>query len=397
MFNIRMSKFRYGVNKNFLYASATLIGTIVGAGMFGLPYVVARSGFLIGAVFLLVLTGVTLLIHLIYGEIVCRTKEKHRLVGYAEHYLGKWGKRIATFSILIGFYGSLLVYIIISGEFLATIFSSFLGGSPFVYSLVFVAIGAFAVFKDMALIKRMELGMSLFLILIVFLIFFSGLPHIDISNFKNIDFKYFFLPYGVIFWALAGGAAIPEIREILETDLPAGKAGGKKYKKTIILGTIIPAILYFLFMLTVVGISGQATSVEAIKGLIGFLGEGIIILGAILGLLAVITSYFVIGLYLKKVFWYDYKINKTLSWFLVCFIPLIGFLLGLREFIPIVGFLGVIFGAIEGTVLVLTYLKAKKSGDREPEYSLNIPSVIIYSLIVLFILGFIYQIIYFVK
>jgi len=127
------------------------------------------------------------------------------------------------------------------------------------------------------------------------------------------------------------------------------------------------------------------------------LGEGIIILGAILGLLAVITSYFVIGLYLKKVFWYDYKINKTLSWFLVCFIPLIGFLLGLREFIPIVGFLGVIFGAIEGTVLVLTYLKAKKSGDREPEYSLNIPSVIIYSLIVLFILGFIYQIIYFVK
>jgi len=39
------------MNKNFLYASATLIGTIVGAGMFGLPYVVARSGFLIGAVF----------------------------------------------------------------------------------------------------------------------------------------------------------------------------------------------------------------------------------------------------------------------------------------------------------------------------------------------------------
>jgi len=378
------------MNKNFLYASAILIGTIVGAGMFGLPYVVARSGFLIGAIFLLVLTGVTLLIHLIYGEIVCRTTEKHRLVGYAEHYLGKWGKRIATFSILIGLYGSLLVYIIISGEFLSTIFSPFLGGSPFIYSLVFLVIGAFAVFKDLALVKKMELGMSLLLISIVVLIFFSGLPHLDISNFKNIDLKYFFLPYGVIFWALAGGAAIPEIREILEAD-------GKKYKKTIILGTIIPAILYFLFMLTVVGISGQATSPEAIKGLTGFLGEGIIILGAVLGFLAVITSYFVIGLYLKKVFWYDYKINRTLSWFLVCFIPLVGFLLGLRAFIPIISFLGVIFGAIEGTVLVLTYLKAKKLGDREPEYSLKIPNIIIYSLIALFVLGFIYQIIYFVK
>jgi tyrosine-specific transport protein len=378
------------MNKNFLYASATLIGTIVGAGMFGLPYVVAQSGFLIGAVFLLVLTGVTLLIHLIYGEIVCRTTEKHRLVGYAEHYLGKWGKRIATFSILIGFYGSLLVYLIISGEFLSTIFSPLFGGSPFIYSLVFVAIGAFAVFKDVVLIKKIELGMSFFMILIIFLIFFSGLPHLDVSNFKNIDLKYFFLPYGVVFWALAGGAAIPEIREILETD-------GKKYKNTIILGTIIPAILYFLFLLTVVGISGQATSPEAIKGLVGFLGEGIVIVGAVLGLLAVITSYLVIGLYLKKVFWYDYKINKNLSWFLVCLIPLAGFLLGLRAFIPLMSFLGVILGAIEGTVLVLTYIKAKKSGDREPEYGLKIPNIVIYSLIALFILGFIYEIIYFVK
>lgn len=385
------------MNKNFLYASATLIGTIVGAGMFGLPYVVAQSGFLIGAIFLLVLTGVTLLIHLIYGEIVSRTTEKHRLVGYAEHYLGKYGKRIATFSILIGFYGSLLVYLIISGEFLSTIFSPFFGGSPFIYSLVFVAIGAFAVFKDLVLIKKIELGMSFLLILIIFLIFFSGLPHLDISNFKNIDLKYFFLPYGVILWALAGGAAIPEIKEILEADLPRQQAGGKKYKKTIILGTIIPAILYFLFLLTVVGISGQATSPEAIKGLVGFLGEGIIILGAVFGLLAVITSYFVIALYLKKVFWYDYKINKNLSWFLVCLIPLAGFLLGLREFIPLMSFLGVIFGAIEGTVLILTYLKAKESGDREPEYSLKISNIVAYSLIALFILGFIYEIIYFIK
>jgi multisubunit Na+/H+ antiporter MnhB subunit len=127
------------------------------------------------------------------------------------------------------------------------------------------------------------------------------------------------------------------------------------------------------------------------------LGRGIIILGAIFGALAAISSFFVIGLCLKKVFWYDYKINKHLSWFLVCSVPLIAFLLGLREFIPIIGFLGVVLGAIEGTALILIYKKAKKSGNREPEYSLKIPKIITYALIGVFILGLVYQIFYFVK
>lgn len=378
------------MNKNFLFASATLIGTIVGAGMFGIPYVVAKSGFLIGAIFLLGLTLVTLLMHLIYGEIVCRTQEKYRLVGYAGHYLGKWGKIITVPALLFGLYGALLVYIIISGEFLSTIFFPFFGGSSFNYSLIFLALGAFVIFKDLTLVKKLELGMSLFLILIIILIFFVGLPHLNVSNLKSINFKYFFLPYGVILWALAGGAAIPEIKEILQIN-------GRQYKKAIIWGTVIPSILYFLFMFSVVGITGANTSPEAIQGLIGFLGKGIIVLGAALGLLAAITSYFILGLYLKKVFLYDFKINKTLSWFLVCFVPLAGFLLGLREFIPIIGFLGVVLGAVEGTIIVLIYQKAKKAGNREPEYSLKISNPIVYALIGIFILGLIYQIVYFIK
>ncbi len=378
------------MDRNFFYATAVLIGTIVGAGIFGIPFVVAQSGFLIGAIFLLVLTGITLLIHLIYGEIVCRTKEKHRLVGYAEHYLGNPGKIVATIALVFGLYGALLVYIIISGEFLSMIFTPFFGGSPFIYSLIFLAIGALVIFKDLILVKKLELGMSLFLILIVFLIFFFGLPHLDLSNLKTIDFKYLFLPYGIILWALAGNSAIPEAREIVRTE-------GQKYKKIIVLGTIIPAILYFLFMFIVVGITGKFTTPEAIEGLSAFLGGGVIVLGAIFGLFAAMSSFFVIGIAIKKIFWYDYKINKTLSWILACSVPLLGFLLGLKEFIPIIGFLGVILGAIEGTITILIYKKAKKLGDRQPEYSLKIPGILIFALIAVFALGLIYQIIYFIK
>ncbi len=378
------------MNKNFFYATAILIGTIVGAGMFGIPYVVAQSGFLIGVIFLIGLTIISLLVHLMYGEIVCRTKEKHRLVGYAGYYLGKWGKAIITFSALFGLYGALLVYIIISGEFLSAIFSPILGGSAFVYSLIFFAIGALAIFKGLILIERLELIMTSLLVVIILIILFAGMPSLDISNLKTIDLKYFFLPYGVILWALSGGTAIPEVKEILKTN-------GKKYKKIIILGTVIPAILFFLFMFLVVGVAGTNTTPEAIEGLANFLGKEIIILGAIFGTLTIATSFFTTGLNLKKTLWYDYKINKHLSWLLTCSIPLIGFLLGLRQLIPIIGFLGVVLGALNGTALILIYKKAKKMGDQEPEYSLKIPSFVPYILIGIFALGLIYQVYYFVK
>ncbi len=376
------------MDKSFFYGIAILMGAIIGAGIFGIPYVVAQSGFLIGLIFLLGLTGIVILIHLMFGEIVCRTEGKHRLVGYAEHYLNKWGKRIVTIALFIEFYGALLVYIILGGEFLAAIFPSLLGGSAFVYSLIFFSISALVVFKGLLLTERIELLMGLFLIIVILLIVFSGVPHLNLENFKIVNLNKLFLPYGIILWSLAGAVAVPEIIE-------GFKLSGKKYKKIIIVGTLIPAILYLVFTFAVVGITGEGTSQEAINGLIPYFGKTVIVLGAVFGLLAVMTSFFILGISLKKVLWYDYKINKHLSWFLVCFIPLVGFLLGLREFIPIISFAGTVLGAVEGTSIILIYKKAKKLGDREPEYNLKIPNFLIYILIAVFILGFIYQIIYF--
>ena len=88
-------------NKNFYLAATTLIGTIIGAGIFGIPYVVYQSGIILGVVYLLVLGFITILIHLLYGEIVLRTEAKHRLVGYAEKYLGQGAKSFLTLSLII--------------------------------------------------------------------------------------------------------------------------------------------------------------------------------------------------------------------------------------------------------------------------------------------------------
>ena len=104
--------------KNFLYAIATLIGTIIGVGLFGIPFVVARSGFLIGLGWLVIIGAVALIIHLAYGEIILRTKGKHRRIGYVDRYLGKRETEISALIILLARFGALLAYIIVAGQFL---------------------------------------------------------------------------------------------------------------------------------------------------------------------------------------------------------------------------------------------------------------------------------------
>lgn len=378
------------MNKNFYYATATLIGTIVGVGIFGVPYVVAKAGFFLGLLFLFVLGGVALLLHLLCGEIILRTPGKHRYVGYAEIYLGQWGKRLITFTSIFIFYGALLAYIIVGGKFLQTIF----GGTDFICSLIFFIICSLAIFFGLQVITKMEVLMTLFLIAIVILVFIKGWPMIKLDNLSTWDWQYFFLPYGVILWAVTGGAAIPEMKEILN---PSTGLGTKYhlFKKAIIWGTLLPVFLYFLFILTVVGVTGQQTSPEAIQGLVEALENHTIIFGAIFGLLAVATSFLVVGLSLKKTFWYDYKINKYLAWVLTCSVPLIAYLCHLRDFIMVIGFLGATLGGLQMVLLILIYQKAKKTGQRQPEYSLKLPTLVSYGLILLLAIGVVYQIIYY--
>lgn len=378
------------MNRKFLYAIATLIGTIVGAGIFGIPYGVVQSGFWIGLFYILVLGVVSLLLHLLLGEVVCRTQEKHRLVGYAEKYLGKKGKISVTISDVFGIYGALLAYLILVGKFSSVIFSSLFGDSLLVYSLVFFGLFAIFIFFDLKLVAPGEFLMSLFLLAVIGVIIFVGFPYIDFINFSNLKINDVFLVYGVILFAMAGGTAVPEIKEIL-------KKNSHQYKKAIIYGTLIPLILYLVFTFVVIGVTGTRTTQEAMDGLVNAVGGRVIMLGAIFGLLAVITSFLVLGLYLKKMFWYDYKLNRHLAWFLVCIIPLILFVFGLRSFITVIGIVGSFSIGFSGIIIGLLYKRAKTKGDREPEYSLKVPELVRYILMGIFTLGIVYQIIYLIK
>src|SRR3989344_7980380 len=124
---------------NTLVASTTLIGGVVGAGILGIPYVVAKTGFLFGLIIMILLGIAFLYLHLFVGEIVLRTKQQLQLTGYAGKYLGNKGKMILTVIMLFSIYAALTAYLIWEG---AIFYSIFKFGSPLLYTAIFFLIGS---------------------------------------------------------------------------------------------------------------------------------------------------------------------------------------------------------------------------------------------------------------
>jgi len=371
--------------KNFVLATTTLVGAIVGLGIFGIPYTAARAGFFIGVIYIVILGIVALLIHLLYGEIVERTEGKHRLTGYTEKYLGKGWKKVLGVFIVSGIYLSLLAYIIVGGKFISLLLPDVL--NPVVWGLVFWFVLSLAVLRGMKTVAWIELLMTGPLILFIFIIFILGFGDISSTNLTSSNLKDIFLPYGVVLFAIFGSVAIPEVREILKKD-------SVMYKRVIIVGSIVPVIIYILFTFFVVGISGSNTSQEALEGLVPYLGFAVTALGAAFGVFALSTSYLILGLNLKHTFQYDWKMNKHVAGLLTITVPAVLFIAGFQQFIAIISISGAVIGASIGIVILAIYRKIKKLGDKKPGYELHVPSFIVYALMILFALGGLYEIIY---
>ena len=379
------------MDKKFVFSVSALIGMIVGGGIFGLPYVVSVAGLIPAIFYFVVLSGAVLLTHLLYGEIILRTKERYRLAGFAEKYLGKIWKNITAVAVIFGGVGVLLVYIIIAGDFLKIIVSPIGDFSSFVLGLFFGVFLTFFIIRGIKFIAPAEFVTNLLFLAIVIIFFFLGLPRFDFSNLAILESTNIFLPYGVILFSLIGWAAIPELREI------SGRANGFEMKKILIVSAIIVSFIYILFSLSVVGVSGENTSMDALSGLIPFLGPNIVFFGALAGLLTIADSFLISSFALINTLVADFRISKRSAILISCGLPLVLFLFGLRSFISIIGFMGTIIGATEGLAIVLIYKKIKEMGNRKPEYSLNVPLPALYLLMAVFLLGAISQIIYFLK
>lgn len=374
------------MNRRFLEAVATLTGTTIGAGVLGIPYVVAKAGLMVGLLHIIIIGAAVIAVNLLLGEVVLRTNGNHQLTGYAEKYLGSNGKRLMAFSMVAGIYGALLAYIIGIGTSLNALLPQL---PQAMGSIIFFLSASAIVYIGLKAVEKSELLLSFLTITVIAAVIAAAVTSgkFSTANFTGTSLPNIFLPYGVVLFAFLGAVAVPEMREELGRDR-------KLLKKAIITGGLIPLAIYALFAIAVVGISGAQTGQIATVTLGRELGEIMAVFANLFAVLAMSTSFIALGLALKEMYVYDYKLDRKTSWALTCVVPMLAFLLGLKSFIAVLGIAGAIVGGIEGMLLVAMHFMAKgKRPERKPEYAIKGTRILSITLLLMFLLGIAYAVI----
>jgi len=361
------------------------MGTIIGVGLFTIPYIAAISGILPLIFYMAVLAAVQNYLHLLYAEIVLSTQGSHRLPGYVEKYNGRFGKFITLIITIFSDYGAMLAYVIVGGLFLHQLLSPIFGGGILIYASILFLFEAIIVFFGIRLIAGAEFIMTAFLILIIGLISWNGLAFIKLDNYTLVNWQNIFLPYGPIFFAIGGMAAIPEVCKLLAREK-------NKIKSAIAWGTYLSAALMLIFILVIVGVTGANTTPDTLAGLSQVFGGGIIKIALVFGLLAIFTSMISIAQASREVFWWDFKLNKNLAWALACFTPFFIYLIGIRDITKVVSLTGAISGGILGVAAIYLIFKVKQKCERDSAIKNKIDKITGFGLSLLFVLGLIYEI-----
>jgi tyrosine-specific transport protein len=356
---------------------ATITGMIIGAGYLGMPYVIAKSGLLIGLLLTLVIGFSLIIMKLYLGEILLRTKETHQLPGLAKIYLGKTGGRIMFLSLLLGIYLCTIAYLLGEGESLSFIFFG-----NFDYALYFAAglwiLMSIFVYHGISFLKKgASVGLILVILTLILIAFFFS-SRIKLENIVYTNFNNIFVPLGVIMFSLMGFSSIPEAKRVLIRN-------ENLLKKSIIIALLITMAIYFIFTFLVVGYMGNtAPEIATIS-----LGKPF----ALLGILTMFTAYFGSSMALRDIYRFDLNYKKFKAWFLACFVPFVLFLIvyifKLADFINIIGFTGAIFVTLDGIMILLMVKKARKLGKRKPEYKVKLPRWVILGLMILLVAGLI--------
>ena len=367
--------------KQYLLGLSLLLGTVIGVGLFGLPYTTAETGFSIMLIYFLLGGIFVYIINLIYGEISTHAKNNHRLPGYVGLFLGKKAKHFAFITGIVSFAITLLAYILVGGGFLANLLMPLFGGTTEIYIVLFFLAGSFFIFTDSKAIASVEFLLLIIFFAMVGILFFASIPHLQLSYLQTIQPPNGLLPYGIVMFSLWGIDIVPEVKEMVKNK--------KKTLKSILrFGIFASALTYIIFIISVTGVSGPATSLDAMSGLEPFLSPEILIFGYIFGILTTFTSFITIGVTLKKNFWFDYGLPKHASAFLACAAPLTLFLLGLRNFLSIIEIAGGIFLGINGILIFLIYLKLKQQKKiRKKTALVFISNPVVYMMILVFIFG----------
>ncbi len=336
-----------------LYAVAIIMGTVVGAGILGLPYAISMSGFIPGLILTLIIAFCMTLLMLYLAETALRCHNIYQLPGLVANYMGKKYKTAAIILFIIGIYGALISYVIGISDTL----NHLMGGGALLYKILFTALIGMPILYGLKVVERFQLALTIILGLLITIICLMIIPAADINNVLVSDYASFFYPFGVIFFALTGFSVMPELEQVLTKHRI-------NIDESIIIAMTLSTIIYLIFSFTFIGVYGsevQQVATESITNGLGLFGSGIAIFG-------MTTSFLGLGLAIRNMFHYDLGLSKMSSWFLTISVPLIIAITFDLQFIQPILITGAYTGTLTGFLIILTINKARKVKGDKPAF-----------------------------
>jgi len=308
-------------------ALAILVGTQIGAGVLGLPYAASKVG-LIPA--MAVLFGVMLLM-LGTAFIVLRFSANMggaQMSTIAQRVLGKSGGWLMYISIFIMSFGALLAYI--SG--MGSVFASLFGISSTLGALIFWVLASIIVYHGLEASGKTELIMSYIMLALFMGVTIMLAPHASLKNGLYTDLSGIFSITGVAIFALGCHTIIPDVYK--------GLGSYDETKKVLVLAFLIPTAIYAVFMAAFLLVFGRNTPQIATQGLQLLYGRLGNIVGNLIPLLAITTSYIGIALAQQSNSEEFVKLKKPIAWALTVIPPAALYFGGVKNFADVLAFAG---------------------------------------------------------
>lgn len=343
-------------------ATLLMLGTIIGAGIFGVPAMIGEWGVIPSAIGFVCITGAILAAHLYYAEAVLGNPDHAHLAGQAGYWLGAPFRHVGGTIQSLQIFGSILAYIILGGDFLAS-FLSVIGFHPSLVACqyVFWIVGSLVAFFGLQIVSKVEGFLTWLLVGVILLLIGVYLRMADLSLVLSVPGEWHgFEPYGVILFSIIGITSLPEAANLV---------GFRRddTRKAVIRSTFLAAVLTYMFGASAWMASGGALGRDPSE-LVSILPPVLAFAIPLFGVLAIITSYIASVLDLRDMFRHDYRFPLRFAFIVTVGIPLLLFLFTSRDFLSTVGLVGSVFGAFLAILVTLMGRKAllarKGSGNR---------------------------------
>lgn len=345
-------------------AFASFIAVVIGAGFFGLPWVAAQTGFAGVVVALLVLAPVVIAIHLRFADVVLAIRQRDRMPGYVGRVLGRRWQRFSLGLSLFGFLGSNLAYLILGGTFLVLLLQPLVELRHVTGLLLFFAVGTVFILAGTKSIARLDLILMAIFLGIVLLFAGLAVPRFTPSFLTGFTPGNLILANGIIIFSLWALPMVPESADLLKRRRAA-------IGRVVASGIGLAALVYLVFTVAVFGVTGPATTEDALTGFVAATGSWLTVVAAAFGLIAVFTSFITQGTNLVETLALDARLTRSAALLVTLGGPLALYLIGIQSFILVINLTGALVLGIEGT-LVLVMAEAlwtRRHRQAQPRWS----------------------------